>query len=97
MMAENGDSHQMMYITRNTTISIGLGLALSSVLFFGGKQIGRMETQQRSHQKLEMHEGAKDMFMPRTEINIMFENQNEKLETIEKQQIEILLRLPPKK
>lgn len=78
-------------ISRSSTMTLGLAIMLSGFLFYGGVRVGNIESNQLSHEAIDMHQGAKDNFVPRNEIEILMRNINTQLQEIKKEQNEIFI------
>lgn len=88
------DTNQNMTnrITKNTTISIGLAIAISAVIFYLGSAVGKAETRMESHEQIEMHAGSINKFrdyVPRKEYEAAFKNIDKKLDEMQESQKEI--------
>ncbi len=50
------------------------GVALVTAVFWGGYKLGAIETRVKVHEQLVVHEGARRIFVPRTEIDNRLES-----------------------
>lgn len=80
-----------MRITKNTTISIGLGLVLFVFIFWTGVAIGQSDTRidKLEEARIEMQQNLKE-FTPKSEIESRFKAQADQLGRIEERQVLIL-------
>ena len=58
-------------INNNTPITMGLAIALVTAVFWGGYKLGTLEQRMDAHEILDMHKGAKELFVPRTEVELI--------------------------
>jgi len=42
-------------------------------IFYGGMELGSIKQNVRNHKELDMHEGSRDTFVPRTELQLTFD------------------------
>lgn len=48
----NGERNELTMIAKNSGLSIGLGLTLSVFIFFGGRELGKLESSLEAHERL---------------------------------------------
>lgn len=48
----NGERNELTMIAKNSGLSIGLGLTLAVFIFFGGRELGKLEASLRAHETL---------------------------------------------
>ena len=53
-----------------------------TAIFWGGYELGSVKTELNTHSKLDMHEGARENFVPRTELENRLERIEQSLEEI---------------
>lgn len=93
------DIKQAMRITKNTSISIGLGVVIVGAMFWAGMALGAAQERQDTHELLNMHKGGKEVlddYMPRREIQTNFINIGDRLDDIQETQKQILFKLNEK-
>ena len=81
-----------MRITKNTSISIGLAVALAGFIFWFGMSIGQAESRQDSHENLGMHAGTTEKlkeYIPRKEVESYLQGLDKRLESMEDIQLNI--------
>ena len=85
---------QMTKITRNTTISISLGITLLVAVFWGASVYGAITERHRQFEReLEAVKNTLDEQMPRPEIDTNLQNITSQLRDIKETQKQILLKL----
>lgn len=93
------DRRVAMRITKNTSISVGLGLVIVAAGFYSGVSYGRQSERMDDHEALEMHVGSKQTlrdYMPRNELETNFESIDDRLDDIQETQKQILFKLNEK-
>ena len=83
----------MQLIAKNSGMSIGLFITFGAFLFFGGAKMGRLEERMETHQELQTHKGASELFVPRTEVELQFVDIQTDIQEIKDTQKLILLEL----
>jgi len=81
----------MQLIAKNSGLSIGLVITLASFMFFGGMALGSIRTTMETHEKLPVHAGQKDLYVPRTEVDLQFRLVRKELEKNRELMEEVLL------
>lgn len=93
------DIKTAMRITKNTSISIGLGVVIFAAMFWAGMALGAAQERQEQHELLDMHDGAKEIldgYMPRRELRTNFKHIDDRLDDIQDTQKLILFKLNEK-
>ena len=84
------DKREWMMIAKNTGLSIGVFFVLAVAIFFGGVSLGKVETKIETHESLDSHEGTKDLFVPKGEVDLQFASVQRQLNELKAWQKEIL-------
>lgn len=92
------DKRVAMRITKNTSISLGLGILIIAAGFWSGVSYGRQNERMDDHEEGQ-HKGTVEVFkdyMPRGELKANFNSTNDRLDDIQETQKQILFKLNEK-